>query len=593
MTEAELVEKLNVDAVAPADAFPPEKQRPCWRCYDNTIERDGRKYRAGVYWHDAKVKEDGDATLTDTWCCAPLHIEAMTANLEDCGHGRLLRYRSTSGHWKQWAMPMHMLAGDGVGVLEVLLNEGLVVDRRNKAKVLDYISAQQPRKRLKSASTTGWHGNAFVLPDETLGAEDDIWYQTTERTAPYGTSGTLQGWREHVAARAAGNPLLMLGIAAAFAGVLLERLNTDGAGLHLYGDSSTGKTSILSAAISVWGGPAFRRTWRVTSNGLEGAAKMHTGTLLALDEVGECAPRDLYESAYALVNGHGKTRANIRGEVRQVSRWRVFVLSTGEITIASRMAAGGFDAKAGQGLRLLDLPVTGTYGAWDCLHDLPSGAAFSDAVRDGAAHHYGHAGRAFVLALIEAMKDGVSVSDRLQSLIGEFGADGGQETRAARIFAMCALAGEVASQSDIVPWEKGAALEAAVKGFRLWRDYRGAEGRNAEDAAILRAVADFIDRHGDSRFSDVLWDQTQPVIRDRAGYLKEGPNGPLHLFTSGGLKEAAKGYDMRRVVRALDAAGALVEKGKDNKTAVPTRVGGSIKRLYYLDADKLHASIVE
>src|SRR5690606_19744583 len=92
------------------------------------------------------------------------------------------------------------------------------------------------------------------------------------------------------------------------------------------------------ASISVWGGPAFRRTWRVTSNGLEGAARMHTGTMLALDEVGECSPKDLYESAYALCNGHGKTRSNIRGEARQVARWRVFVLSTGEVTITSRMA---------------------------------------------------------------------------------------------------------------------------------------------------------------------------------------------------------------------------------------------------------------
>lgn len=588
MSEAEAIElaqRLDVDAAEPADAFPAEDDRPCWRCYDNAVKRDGKTWRAGVYWHGIKeAKGDDAATLTDTWYCDPLHIEALTASQEDTEHGRLLRYRSATGHWKRWAMPMHMLAGDGTEVLGVLLGEGLVLDRSRKAGVLDYINTRRPRQRLKAASTTGWHGAAFVLPDEVIGA-DDIWYQATERTAPYGTAGTMDGWRDAVAARAVGNPLLVLGLSAAFAGVLLERLNIDGAGLHLFGDSSTGKTSILAASISVWGGPAFRRTWRVTSNGLEGAARMHTGTMLALDEVGECSPKDLYESAYALCNGHGKTRSNIRGEARQVARWRVFVLSTGEVTITSRMAAGGFEAKAGQGLRLLDVPVTGTYGAWDDLHGFASGAGLSDAIRDGAAQHYGHAGRAFVLALIEALAQDGDLSGRLAMLVGRFRAAGGQETRAARIFALCALAGELATQAGIVPWKPGQAARAALYCFGLWRDHRGTDGHNAEDAAILRAVADFIDRHGDSRFSG-LDDHDAPMIRDRAGYWKDGRDDRLYLFTPGGLKDATKGYDMRRVTQALDAAGALVQKDGTGKSSVSTTApSGDKVRLYYIGAN--------
>ncbi|MBV2181605.1 MAG: DUF927 domain-containing protein [Castellaniella sp.] len=577
---------LDVDVAKPADPFPAEDERPCWRCYDTTIERNGKKARAGVYWHGIKqAKGDSPVTLTDTWYCGPLHVEALTASQEDAEHGRLLRYRSATGHWKRWAMPMHMLAGDGTEVLGVLLGEGLVLDRRNKPGILDYINALIPRQRLRAATTTGWHGAAFVLPDEVIGA-DDIWYQATERTAPYGTAGNMDGWRDVVAARAVGNPLLTLGLSAAFAGVLLERLNIDGAGLHLFGDSSTGKTSILAASISVWGGPVFRRTWRTTSNGLEGAAKMHTGTLLALDEVGEVSPRDLYESAYALCNGHGKTRANIRGEARQVSRWRVFVLSTGEVTISSRMAAGGFEAKAGQALRLLDVPVTGAYGAWDELHGFASGAGLSDAIRDGAAQHYGHAGRAFVQALIEVMADGGDLAPRLQAIVTKFGAAGGQETRAARIFSLCALAGELATQAGIVPWKSGQAAQAALYCFGLWRNHRGTDGRNAEDAAILRAVADFIDKHGDSRFSG-LDDHEAQTVRDRAGYWKDGGDGRLYLFTSGGLKDATKGYDLGRVLDALDVAGAIPERDTGKRSKKARAAGGRPVSLYHIDPEKL------
>src|ERR1700761_2780741 len=146
----------------------------------------------------------------------------------------------------------------------------------------------------------------------------------------------------------------MLAMSAAMAGPLLGPLNIDGAGLHIYGDSSTGKTTAETAAVSVWGGPQFKRTWRATANGLEGAGTLHSDTLLALDELGEIDPKSLYEAAYALINGMGKTRANRHGEARQATRWRVFLLSTGELTIAARMGAGGIEAKAGQELRILD-----------------------------------------------------------------------------------------------------------------------------------------------------------------------------------------------------------------------------------------------
>lgn len=577
---------LDVDAgTARADPFPDETQRPTWGCYDEWIERGGKKMRPGVYYHGIKENADSPPTLSNTWYCAPLHVDALTANQEDGDHGRLLRYRNVSGNWKQWAMPMQMLAGDGVEVISVLMNEGLDLDRKGKARILDYVNAQHPKDRLRAASTTGWHGGAFVLPDEVFGA-DDIWYQATERTAPYGKAGTLEGWKNEVAARAVGNDMLTLGISAGLAGVLLERLNIDGGGLHLYGDSSTGKTSILMAATSVWGGNGFRRTWRVTSNGLEGAARMHTGTLLALDEVGEVSPRDLYESAYALVNGHGKTRANVRGEARQVSRWRVFVLSTGEVTISSRMAAGGFEAKAGQGLRILDVPVTGAHGAFDELHGFASGAALSDAIRDGAARHYGHAGRAFVQDLVACFADGLDLSGELEAAVNRMGATDGQETRAARVFALCAIAGELAAGTDIVPWPRGQASEAALRAFNLWREQRATGGRNAEDVAILRLVSDFIDRHGDSRFSG-LDDHSAQVVRDRAGYWKDDSGARLYLFTPGGLREATKGYDMNRVLAALDTAGAIADRDYGKRSKKVREPGGRPISLYHVNPAKL------
>lgn len=578
--------KALVDAALP-QTWPGMAERPCWRVYGDWLEVEGVRRKPGVWHHNFKQREGQEPVMVDEWICSPLYVDATTSDREDENYGFLLRYVSRRGIWKKWAMPAEMLAGDGAEALGIVLAGGVEISQHKKREVLRYVASQHPARHMRAATMTGWHEGAFVLPDEVIGA-DDVWFQAAGRTAPYGTAGTLDGWKQGVAVVAHGNPLLMLAISAAFAGVLLEPLCIDGAGLHVYGDSSTGKTTALVAGISVWGGQSFRRQWRATANGLEGAGTMHTDTLLALDEIGECAPRDLYEAAYALANGTGKSRANKHGEARKAAQWRVFVLSTGETTIAARIEAGGIEAKAGQGLRILDVPVSGRYGLFDDLRGADSGARLSDALRDAAARHYGHAGRLFVLRMASERGTGMELSERLASLLTQFDAPDGQERRAARVLAVAALAGELAIEFDIVDWPRGAPTQAAIRAFRSWQSQRGASGRSAEHVGIVRAVSDFIDRCGDARFSDIDSDGAPLApIRDRAGYWRIEGGRRLYLFTSAGMKEAIKGYDLNRALTALDAAGALARK-QGGQRSVPIRApDGRLVRLYAIDPGKL------
>jgi len=57
------------------------------------------------------------------------------------------------------------------------------------------------------------------------------------------------------------------------------------------------------------------------------------------------------------------------------------VLSSGERTVETSIHAGGGKAKSGQIVRLMDVPMARTFGAWDTLHDLPDGAALSNAIK--------------------------------------------------------------------------------------------------------------------------------------------------------------------------------------------------------------------
>jgi putative DNA primase/helicase len=177
---------------------------------------------------------------------------------------------------------------------------------------------------------------------------------------------------------------------------------------------------------------------------------------------------------YALANGIGKQRASRAGGARPVIRWRCFVLSSGERTVGTHLAEGGRRAKAGQSVRLLDVPVSGKFGAWDNLHGLASGAAFSDEIKRAAATHFGHAGREFLEKLT---RDTTNFCERLESFkaLKAFSAEGGegQDKRAAARFALVALAGELATEYGITGWEEGTTTEAAAEGLKAWRSLRG------------------------------------------------------------------------------------------------------------------------
>lgn len=69
------------------------------------------------------------------------------------------------------------------------------------------------------------------------------------------------------------NSRLIFGVSVALAAPLLGICYEENGGFHLRGASSTGKTTILYAAASVFGGKDFIQRWRATANGLEATAK--------------------------------------------------------------------------------------------------------------------------------------------------------------------------------------------------------------------------------------------------------------------------------------------------------------------------------
>ncbi|MDZ4252666.1 MAG: DUF927 domain-containing protein, partial [Sulfuritalea sp.] len=565
--------------------IPDAKERPCFRVLDEWIEHGGAKYRPGV-WH---FGTDKDGSPTQSWACSPLHLDAVTYDGQDNNFGRLLRFKTTAGKWRQWAMPMDLLAGDGAMLRGELLGMGVEIDPGQKARNLlaTYLQARPPKRRMHCATQVGWCGDSFVLPDAVTGPNaSGVIFQSGERGHDEHTrAGTLAGWKAEISARAVGNPLLLLALSASFAGPLLGKCNGESGGIHFVGDSSTGKTTAIEAACATWGGPGYRRSWRATANGMEGAAALFNDCLLALDEISECDPREVGAIVYALGNGRGKQRASRSGSARGVTRWRCFVLSSGERSIATAMLEGGQRAKAGQSVRLLDIPAARAFGAWDELHGAASAAAFSDALKVAATRHHGLAGRAFLDKLTQDGRDFCATLEQVKAL-PMFSAEGGegQDKRAAARFALVGMAGELATEYGVTGWPEGAAMDAAVLAFGLWRANRG-KG-NDEGRQILDRVAAFIERHGDSRFSDADANG-EAHVRERAGWWRDSIGERTYLFTADAMREALKGFDFNRGLDALQVAGALPAPGANGERARALRVCGRPVKLYQINPDKL------
>lgn len=547
---------------------------------------------SGVY-----ALREGDAP--DLHVCGPLRVVARTEDGQGRGHGRLLAWQDAAGRPHEWAMPLHLLAGDGVEARARLLDEGLFVapGRAAAAALAHYLTASAPGAEVQVVSRVGWHetpgGRVFVLPGEPVGgATVRLQADREDALPPVASRGTAAEWRDGVGALCRGNSRLLFGVAGAFAAPLLGLLDAEGGGFNLRGSSSIGKTATLTAAGSVWGGGGVRgwaRSWRTTANALEGTAMAHNDLLLVLDEMGEAAPEVVAEGAYALANGSGKARATRTGALRRAMEWRVLFLSSGELTLADRLAEGARGpraVRAGQEVRVVDVPADAGagLGLFQCLHGRADGAALAADLTRAARASYGTAGRAFVAELV---RDPDAAAEAVRAAQWAFvaghvpaGADG-QVRRVADRFALVAAAGELAARLGVVPWGEGEAAAGVAECFAAWRAARPAGDGPAEAHRAVAAVRHFIGTNGPARFEELrevqgrwrLADPKRPVA-NRAGWCKQAKDGSRRylILPETWQREVCAGMDPQAAARAVHEAGFLDPQGS-GRLARNERVG--------------------
>jgi putative DNA primase/helicase len=569
---------------------------------------------AGV-WHTGRDREG--KLQAPEWVCSRLDVEARTRDQDGGGWGYLLTFADPLGKVKQWAMPARMLSGDGGEYRAALLGLGLSVAPSTRARNLltQYIQTRQPEQFASCTDRIGWHGRAFVLPHETIGddAERIVFQTENAMENTFRAKGTPEQWRERIGALCAGNSRLVFAVACAFAGPLLRPAGVESGGFHFRGDSSSGKTTALKVAASVYGGPSFLQRWRTTDNALEAIAAQHSDCLLILDELAQVEPKVAGECAYMLANEQSKARATRNATPRPRLAWRLLFLSAGELGLADHMAEGMKRTRTGQEVRMADIPADAGagMGAFECLHEHEGGAAFAKHIAQQAGGVYGATGRAWLLWLTQhADTLKVEIRKRSAALAVQWvpEASSGQVERVGARFALVGAAGELATAAGMTGWQPGESERAARACFNAWLEARGGTG-NGEVVAMLRQVRRFLEINGEGRFT--YWhragDDHAAKTLNRAGFrrmvdeegkpiktdadhqrefgermsptMAEGMMLEYFILPETFRAEVCQGFDYKAVARVLLEHGCLLpDKGRAFDTR--QRVGGALTWCY-------------
>lgn len=514
----------------------------------------------GVFWVEPKQDRDsGEVIYRESWLCSPLDVTGIGTD----GTERFLILRwlaqGASTETTQ-AIPLADI-GEREGWRKLKAGGVNVTTRTGlRATLADWLQRSGNGEVWQVSHATGWQHGAYIMPDgEIIGtpAAPVLFNGRSSAAAGYTLKGTAEGWRESVGRLAAGNYSMMTGIAAALAAPLIGLVEADGFGLHFYEQSSAGKTTTANVAASLYGNPdLLRLTWYGTALGLANEAAAHNDALMPLDEIGQGAdPVEVYKSAYALFNGTGKLQGAKEGGNRELKRWRTVAVSTGEVDLETFIAGAGRKAKAGQLVRLLNIPLS------KAIHfqEYQNGKQHADALKDAWQHQHGAAGREWVKWLAnhqQEAKDAVRAAEaRWRSLIP---ADYGEQVhRVGARFAI--LEAALVLGKVITGWDTQTSRDAIQHSFNAWVREFGTG--NKEHQQIIEQCEAFLNAYGMSRFAPLDYDPRDLPIHELYGYRDKGGESDepvlFYVLPAPFRDQLAKGFNKDTAARILCEAGML------------------------------------
>ena len=196
-----------------------------------------------------------------------------------------------------------------------------------------------------------------------------------------------------------GHPPLELIVSISLSSVLLgyigEELSLDTQIVHLYGNSTTGKSTALKLAISLFGYPDVKKnglfsTYNATENALIKQLEGIKGVPFAFDEISMSKSNNFSDMIYKISNGVDKCRLNKNSEQIKKEPWLTTIMSNGEKSLV-RSA----NKNAGIQIRVLEFDNI----VWT------KNSEHSEKINSIILNNYGHLGFEFAQYIMDLDKE--------------------------------------------------------------------------------------------------------------------------------------------------------------------------------------------
>ena len=313
--------------------------------------------------------------------------------------------------------------------------------------------------------------------------------------------GTLEEWKDTVNFyNRDGFELHQFVVGSSFGSILMNLSPVNCAALHIHSkESGVGKTTAMSAGVSVWGRPEdLVLNQHDTFN-----IKMHRGEIyhnlpLYMDELTNSSPNELSNLAYQLTGGRQRGRMTSGGNAERYrgDAWKLLSVTTGNTSIIERISMAKAMPKA-EAQRILEVKVDRLFNE---AEDKEQQDNFSAALNN----YYGTAGKEYVQYVITNL-------DAVKKLIEDVrvkvdtGAGLTSENRFWSAFTTNTIAGlMLAKRAGLIDYDVGKVFKWAISLLKQNKHYV-----SDMNASVEEVLNDYIHEH----WSNVLWIKSTDDLR--------------------------------------------------------------------------------
>lgn len=391
--------------------------------------------------------------------------------------------------------------------------QGIAVARMDELMqyTTTWVNELQSQKEADEAHRQfGWSNDdckSFILGNQEIFKDKVDFNPPSSQTAglfpSFEPKGTLEDWKEAINFYNRDDfELHQFVVGTSFGSPLMQFLPIHCAGLHIYSkESGVGKTTAMSAGISVWGNPDDLIIHeRDTFNTKMNRGEVYHNLPLYMDELTNTHGKELSNLAYQLTGGRqrGRMSSGSNTERARGDAWKLLAVTTGNTSIVERISIIKAMPKA-EAQRILECRVSRIN--FETKEETDS---FSTAIQN----NYGHAGEVYIQYIMNNLDAVIKLLEEVQEVVDRK-AQLTAENRYWSVLATSTIVGLImAKRAGLVQYDTSKVFSWIIE--RLKENKRQVADMSI---SVEETLNDYIHEH----WSNVLWIKSTDDLRKQEG----------------------------------------------------------------------------